>query len=201
VRSHPTRHVTFPPTEFTHTLSACIAVILHQTRHDGSNNRAFCLAIKDLGHVPLKRKGHTPSEGHKVRRQARREDSLPHGPSRGAARRRQGTPQPERSYASICRAFNRSKSGRALWYRPSIKIKLMIVHPENQSTINTILRDFDLSPRYGPCVGMTRMERYRRAEKMGLKPPAEVLRILETVEGQRDWNTDLFSQKSEVTAP
>jgi len=43
---------------------------------------------------------------------------------------------------------------------------------------------------------MTRLDRYRRAEKMGLKPPVEVLKILETEEGERDWNTDLFSQKS-----
>jgi len=42
------------------------------------------------------------------------------------------------------------------------------------------------------------MERYRRAEKMGLKPPIEVLQILETQEGQREWNTDLFSKKSAV---
>jgi DNA polymerase delta subunit 4 len=77
-------------------------------------------------------------------------------------------------------------------------MKLTRVHPENQSTIHTILRNFDLSPRYGPCVGMTRLGRYRRAEKMGLKPPIEVLQILETEEGRRDWNTDLFSQKSAV---
>ena len=75
---------------------------------------------------------------------------------------------------------------------------LIIVHPESQSTIHTILRDFDLSPRYGPCVGITRLDRYRRAEKMGLKPPVEVLQILETEEGERDWNTDLFSQKSAI---
>lgn len=73
---------------------------------------------------------------------------------------------------------------------------LTIVHPESQSTIHTIMRDFDLSPRYGPCVGITRLDRYRRAEKMGLKPPIEVIQILETEEGLRDWNTDLFSQKS-----
>ena len=77
-------------------------------------------------------------------------------------------------------------------------MRLTTVHAENQSTIHTILRNFDLSPRYGPCVGMTRMERYRRAEKMGLKPPIEVLQILETQEGQREWNTDLFSKKSAV---
>jgi DNA polymerase delta subunit 4 len=73
-----------------------------------------------------------------------------------------------------------------------------IVHREKQNTIHTILRNFDLSPRYGPCVGMTRMERYKRAEKMGLHPPPEVLKILETEEGERDWNTDLFSQRSAV---
>jgi len=33
---------------------------------------------------------------------------------------------------------------------------------------------------------------------MGQKPPVEVLQILETEEGQRDWNTDLFSKKSGI---
>ena len=78
------------------------------------------------------------------------------------------------------------------------KAELTIVHPEGQNTIHTILRNFDLTPKYGPCVGITRLDRYRRAEKMGLKPPVEVLQILETEEGQQSWNTDLFSQKSAV---
>jgi DNA polymerase delta subunit 4 len=73
-----------------------------------------------------------------------------------------------------------------------------VVHPESQNTIHTILRNFDLSPKYGPCVGISRIDRYKRAEKMGLKPPIEVLKILETPEGDRDWNTDLFSQRSAV---
>jgi len=33
---------------------------------------------------------------------------------------------------------------------------------------------------------------------MGLKPPVEVLQILQTEEGERDWNTDLFSKKYAV---
>ena len=78
------------------------------------------------------------------------------------------------------------------------KAELTIVHPEGQNTIHTVLRNFDLTPKYGPCVGITRLDRYRRAEKMGLKPPVEVLQILETEEGQQSWNTDLFSQKSAV---
>lgn len=35
----------------------------------------------------------------------------------------------------------------------------------------TILRTWDLSYEYGPCVGMTRMERWQRASKLGLDPP------------------------------
>jgi DNA polymerase delta subunit 4 len=81
---------------------------------------------------------------------------------------------------------------------PPKRQKLILVHPENQSTIHTILRNFDLTPRYGPCVGISRLDRYRRAEKMGLKPPVEVLEILETQEGLRDWNMDLFSKKAAV---
>jgi len=72
------------------------------------------------------------------------------------------------------------------------------VHKESQSTVHTIMRNFDLTPKFGPCVGISRLDRYRRAEKMGLKPPVEVLRVLETEDGLRAWNTDLFSQKSGV---
>jgi DNA polymerase delta subunit 4 len=62
--------------------------------------------------------------------------------------------------------------------------------------VHTILRDFDLSSKYGPCVGITRLERFERAKKMGLNPPDEVGMILQSEEGQRDWNVDLFSQRS-----
>jgi DNA polymerase delta subunit 4 len=72
------------------------------------------------------------------------------------------------------------------------------VHKESQNTIHTIMRNFDLTPKFGPCVGISRLDRYRRAEKMGMKPPVEVLRVLETEEGLRDWNNDLFSQTSAV---
>lgn len=36
------------------------------------------------------------------------------------------------------------------------------------------LRQFDLATKYGPCVGMTRLERWERAERFGLAPPKEV---------------------------
>ncbi|XP_072614599.1 DNA polymerase delta subunit 4 isoform X1 [Vulpes vulpes] len=37
-----------------------------------------------------------------------------------------------------------------------------------------LLRQFDLAWQYGPCTGITRLQRWHRAEQMGLEPPPEV---------------------------
>jgi DNA polymerase delta, subunit 4 len=42
------------------------------------------------------------------------------------------------------------------------------------------LRLFDLDSSYGPFCGMPRLERWCRAEKLGLNPPKRVLDILST---------------------
>ena len=64
------------------------------------------------------------------------------------------------------------------------------VHAKDQSPVHHILRIFDLyvlcllrlcclytfacrSYEYGPCVGVTRMERWERAAALGLNPPVE----------------------------
>lgn len=41
-----------------------------------------------------------------------------------------------------------------------------------------MLRQFDMSLRYGPCIGISRMRRWRRAERFALGPPRAVLDIL-----------------------
>ncbi|XP_042386230.1 uncharacterized protein LOC121977890 [Zingiber officinale] len=40
------------------------------------------------------------------------------------------------------------------------------------------LRQFDMDMRYGPCIGLSRTDRWERAAAMGLNPPAEVETIL-----------------------
>lgn len=72
------------------------------------------------------------------------------------------------------------------------------VHGEKQTKIHEILRVFDLyvivkiplafvmsnllvcsrSYMYGPCIGTTRMERWKRAKALGLNPPIEVCRFI-----------------------
>eukprot|EP00244_Chara_vulgaris_P009578 TRINITY_DN4111_c0_g1_i1.p1 TRINITY_DN4111_c0_g1~~TRINITY_DN4111_c0_g1_i1.p1 ORF type:complete len:149 (-),score=11.62 TRINITY_DN4111_c0_g1_i1:180-626(-) len=48
----------------------------------------------------------------------------------------------------------------------------------------TFLRQFDLNMAYGPCLGMTRMERWQRAKTLGLNPPEYVRDLLRV--GQSD---------------
>ncbi|KAK0501666.1 DNA polymerase delta, subunit 4-domain-containing protein [Armillaria luteobubalina] len=58
------------------------------------------------------------------------------------------------------------------------------IHGEDQDKFHEILRIFDLSYEYGPCIGVTRLERWERAAKMGLNPPSEIYDILTTQQGR-----------------
>ncbi|KZT67334.1 hypothetical protein DAEQUDRAFT_396188 [Daedalea quercina L-15889] len=60
------------------------------------------------------------------------------------------------------------------------------VHGQGQFPVDHILRVFDLSYEYGPCAGVTRLERWNRAEALGLSPPPEVKEILLTKEGSEN---------------
>ena len=42
-----------------------------------------------------------------------------------------------------------------------------------------ILQDFDLRCEYGPCIGISRLERWTRAQNHGLDPPPDVKKIIE----------------------
>lgn len=44
--------------------------------------------------------------------------------------------------------------------------------------LEDMLRKFDLNPRYGPFVGIDRLERWERADRFGLDPPADIRKHL-----------------------
>ncbi|KAJ7068724.1 DNA polymerase delta, subunit 4-domain-containing protein [Mycena amicta] len=60
---------------------------------------------------------------------------------------------------------------------------LKLIHAEDENVFHDILRVFDTSYEYGPCIGVTRLERWERAEAMGLSPPTEVHDILVSKQG------------------
>ncbi|EHK15500.1 uncharacterized protein TRIVIDRAFT_38688 [Trichoderma virens Gv29-8] len=52
------------------------------------------------------------------------------------------------------------------------------VHQEDLDLGEKVLRYFDVSSQYGPCIGITRVKRWQRAERLGMNPPIEVLAVL-----------------------
>lgn len=67
------------------------------------------------------------------------------------------------------------------------------VHIDHENRIQQILRVFDLDPNYGPCMGMTRLERWQRAKDLDLDPPQEVHDILSTKQGVREHKENVFT--------
>ncbi|GMJ11324.1 polymerase delta 4 [Hibiscus trionum] len=41
-----------------------------------------------------------------------------------------------------------------------------------------VLRQFDMNMAFGPCIGMTRLDRWERAQRLGLNPSQEIQSIL-----------------------
>ncbi|OWM82245.1 hypothetical protein CDL15_Pgr001819 [Punica granatum] len=49
-------------------------------------------------------------------------------------------------------------------------LDLKEINDENEE----VLRQFDMNMAYGPCLGMSRLARWERAQKLGLNPPKEI---------------------------
>lgn len=60
------------------------------------------------------------------------------------------------------------------------------VHQNGLSTAEKVLKQFDMRMEYGPTVGITRLDRWKRADRLGLDPPSAVRDILESAEGQEE---------------
>ncbi|KAG0320003.1 hypothetical protein BG000_003720 [Podila horticola] len=71
----------------------------------------------------------------------------------------------------------------------SVSVVLESIHQEDLTETEKVLRQFDLTSKYGPCTDITRLERWERASLLGLKPPQE---IKDTLLKNSAWNTNLF---------
>lgn len=76
------------------------------------------------------------------------------------------------------------------------------VHQEDLSQAEKVLRYFDVSSQYGPCIGIPRAKRWYRAEKLGLNPPIEVLAVLlkEERQGNKEIERAAMDRIMESTA-
>ncbi|KXT16591.1 hypothetical protein AC579_6296 [Pseudocercospora musae] len=64
------------------------------------------------------------------------------------------------------------------WRTKELERKAPRVHQQDLSLHEKVLREWDMSGQFGPCIGIARLKRWKRANVLGLKPPIEVLAIL-----------------------
>ncbi|RDA94892.1 hypothetical protein CP533_4329 [Ophiocordyceps camponoti-saundersi (nom. inval.)] len=87
-------------------------------------------------------------------------------------------PPPERTEAED-RAEKVSRAQIAsYWNAVERQRKAPRVHQQDVEMCEKVLRYFDVSSQYGPCVGISRRKRWLRADRLGLNPPIEVLAVL-----------------------
>ncbi|SAM68135.1 related to DNA polymerase delta subunit 4 [Ustilago bromivora] len=67
------------------------------------------------------------------------------------------------------------------------------VHIDHEDRIQQILRVFDLDSNFGPCMGMSRLERWQRAKHLDLDPPQEIHEILTTKQGVKEHKESVFA--------
>ncbi|KAI8942561.1 hypothetical protein NX059_000619 [Plenodomus lindquistii] len=64
------------------------------------------------------------------------------------------------------------------WAAKEKQRKAPRVHQQELALHEKILREFDMSAHYGPCTGVARLKRWKRAQRLDLDPPLEVLAVL-----------------------
>ncbi|EOA87028.1 hypothetical protein ACJQWK_08485 [Exserohilum turcicum] len=95
--------------------------------------------------------------------------------------------QPVESTADEDQARRISEAAiRKYWAAKEKQRQASRVHQEGLSVEDKILREFDMSAHYGPSAGIARLKRWKRAQRLGLEPPLEVLGVLLREQAQED---------------
>ncbi|RYP85591.1 hypothetical protein DL769_000932 [Monosporascus sp. CRB-8-3] len=87
-------------------------------------------------------------------------------------------PEPEKSEAELRAQKITDSQIDQYWQALERERKAPRVHQEDLSLAEKVLRYWDVSSQYGPCVGISRIKRWQRAQRLGLNPPIEVLAVL-----------------------
>ncbi|GJJ73498.1 DNA polymerase delta subunit 4 [Entomortierella parvispora] len=83
----------------------------------------------------------------------------------------------EDNFFGLKNRFVKNKSSSFKDFGSSTKIDLKpSAHQEDLNEL--LLRQFDLTSKYGPCLGLTRLERWERAALLDLNPPNEIKDLL-----------------------
>ncbi|KAF2288071.1 hypothetical protein GH714_004264 [Hevea brasiliensis] len=70
----------------------------------------------------------------------------------------------------------RGQEGGCEWGTKVIGVfgAMLLVLIDDHDKHEELFRQFDMSMAYGPCLGMIRLARWERAQRLGLNPPIEI---------------------------
>ncbi|KAI1740616.1 DNA polymerase delta, subunit 4-domain-containing protein [Xylaria scruposa] len=91
---------------------------------------------------------------------------------------KQVEPEPEKTETELRADKITDRQISQYWRNIESERRTKRLHQEDLSLAEKILRYWDVSSQYGPCVGVTRLKRWQRANRLGLNPPVEVLAVL-----------------------
>lgn len=60
---------------------------------------------------------------------------------------------------------------------------LTLADVDERDVVERLLRSFDFTASFGPVAGLSRLQRWERAQRLGKNPPAIIREILQTEEG------------------
>ncbi|KAJ2986994.1 hypothetical protein NUW58_g4752 [Xylaria curta] len=96
----------------------------------------------------------------------------------------QAEPERQRSEAELRADKITDRQISRYWRNIESERRTRRLHQEDLTVAEKILRYWDVSSQYGPCVGVSRLKRWQRADRLGLNPPVEVLAVLMQEEAQ-----------------
>lgn len=70
------------------------------------------------------------------------------------------------------------------------------VEAPGEEQAQKLLRQFDLTAKYGPCTDVSRRQRWERASKLGLDPPQGVLQALEQLDASHPEQQGIWADRT-----
>ncbi len=83
-------------------------------------------------------------------------------------------------------AYNNAADNSALQALSPAQVKPVIRPQQLTEFEQQLLHQFDLNPSLGPCMSISRSQRWLRAHRLGKQPPREVMDVIERVGAAAD---------------
>ncbi|XP_069609022.1 DNA polymerase delta subunit 4 [Ranitomeya imitator] len=104
-------------------------------------------------------------------------------------------------YLAVTRSGNKRKQKERGDGQSTVNRKAKSTSSEQDTKVAVVLQllpldeliQFDLDWRFGPCTGITRLERWQRADDLGLAPPKNVKEILVTHHTDSQYQFNLWN--------